>query len=50
MIFMTPVEISATEIRQTVKRAESISAFVPAAVEKYIVEHGLYQDECQQPE
>lgn len=39
---MTPCPISATQIRQTVNRGESISALVCAPVATYIHQHHLY--------
>ena len=38
-----PVNISSSEIRQKVKRGESIQGLVPKAVEEYIAKTGLYQ-------
>jgi nicotinate-nucleotide adenylyltransferase len=38
------VDISATAIRDAVRRGESIRYLVPPAVEAYIVSHGLYRD------
>ncbi len=38
------VDISATDIRLRVARREPITGMVPAAVERYIHEHGLYRD------
>ena len=35
-------EVSSTEIREKLKNAESISGLVPADVESYIKERGLY--------
>ncbi len=40
---MPPVEVSATEIRERVRRGQPISGMVPPAVERYIGEHGLYR-------
>lgn len=39
---MTPVEISATEIRERLRRHESIDTMVPQSVARYISEHHLY--------
>lgn len=38
-----PLEDSATEVRERIKRGESITGFVPKKVEEYIIEHGLYK-------
>ena len=35
-------EVSSTEIRDKLKKGESISGLVPSGVEDYIKEHGLY--------
>lgn len=40
------IGISSTELRRRVREALPIRYQVPAAVEKYIVEHGLYSAEC----
>ena len=39
------VDLSATEIRERVRRGESIEGLVPAAVARYIEEHGLYRED-----
>ena len=38
------MDISATAIRDAVRRGASIRYLVPPAVEAYIVSHGLYRD------
>ena len=40
---MPPVEVSATEIRERVRRGQPIRGMVPAAVADYIRQHGLYR-------
>ncbi len=40
---MSAVEVSATEIRERVRRGQPIRGMVPAAVEGYIREHRLYR-------
>jgi nicotinate-nucleotide adenylyltransferase len=43
IIFDKPyVDVNSSEIRQRVAQGISISRLVPAPVEKYIREHGLY--------
>lgn len=39
---MPIIEISATEIRNRVRKGESIRYFVPESVEEYIIRYGLY--------
>ncbi len=39
-----PLDVSATEVRRRVARGEPIGGLVPAPVERYIAEHGLYQE------
>lgn len=41
---MAPVEVSSSEIRERVRRGEAVSGLVPAAVEAYIRERGLYKN------
>lgn len=38
------VDVSATQVRDAVRRGRSIRYLVPRAVEEYIVSHGLYRD------
>ena len=42
-IVTDPIELSSTKIRQAIVNGESISSFVPPAVERYIKENGLYE-------
>ena len=39
---VTPIPVSATQIRERVRRKAKITGLVPASVEKYILEKGLY--------
>ncbi len=38
------IDVSATALREAVRRGESIRYLVPRAVEEYIARHGLYRD------
>jgi nicotinate-nucleotide adenylyltransferase len=38
------VDVSATEVRERVRRGAPIAELVPAAVAEYIARHGLYRD------
>ena len=38
-----PVDVSSSDIRRRIGEGKSIRRLVPAAVERYIVQHGLYQ-------
>ena len=42
-IDMAPMDVSGTAIRERVARGEDIAGLVPAPVEGYIKEHGLYR-------
>ena len=42
-ILTDPIVLSSTQIRESVKKGESISSFVPAEVERYIKENRLYE-------
>ena len=42
-IVTDPIELSSTQIRKAVANGDSISAFVPTEVEKYIKENRLYE-------
>ena len=44
---MPLVPVSATEIRERVRRGEPVEGLVPPPVEAYIREHGLYRDAGQ---
>ncbi len=46
-IVTDPIPLSSTEIRRAVKEGRDISSMVPAGVEKFIREHGLYTDEVE---
>ena len=39
-----PIEISSSAIREAVRCGKDISRFVPASVERYILENGLYKE------
>lgn len=43
VVRMQPVDVSSTEIRRRVHSGESIDGLAPAAVARYIAEHGLYR-------
>jgi nicotinate-nucleotide adenylyltransferase len=46
-IFLTPidaVDVSSTEVRARVRAGRPLRGLVPASVERYIREHGLYRD------
>ena len=38
------LEVSSTEIKERIRKHEGIREFVPYEIERYIHEHGLYQD------
>ncbi len=44
-IVTDPIPLSSTEIRRAVKEGRDISSMVPAGVERFIREHGLYREE-----
>lgn len=46
---MPEIGISATDLRQSVSRAQSIRYRVPRAVEEYIATHGLYRPSASKP-
>lgn len=39
----TEVAVSSSDIRQRIKHGESVTGLVPPAVERYILDHGLYE-------
>ena len=39
---VSQIDISATQIRDRISKREPLTGLVPAAVERYILEHGLY--------
>ena len=39
-----PMDVSATDVRRRVREGDEISGMVPAAVERYIRDQGLYRD------
>ena len=41
--YIKPIDISATDIRDNIKKGKSITGLVPETVEAYIMEKGLYQ-------
>jgi len=46
---ITGLDVSATSIRQAVSRGRSIRYLVPPAVERYILQHGLYRRRAFHP-
>lgn len=40
---MEPSPVSSTRVREAVRKGESLESLVPPAVERYILEHGLYR-------
>ena len=40
-----PLPMSSTDVRQAVKAGQPINGMVPAAVARYIAEHGLYRQD-----
>ncbi|MBR5315559.1 MAG: nicotinate-nicotinamide nucleotide adenylyltransferase, partial [Firmicutes bacterium] len=44
MLHNKVLEVSSTEIKENILQGKSIRAYVPYEVERYINEHGLYQD------
>ena len=42
------MDLSSTELRDMVRRGESIAAYVPVEVNRYIIEHGLYKEPEEQ--
>jgi nicotinate-nucleotide adenylyltransferase len=45
LLRITPLDISATAIRDRVRRGRSVRYLVPPPVEAYIARHGLYRQE-----
>jgi nicotinate-nucleotide adenylyltransferase len=46
LLAMTPIQISATQVRQAVYQRQPLQSLVPAAVADYIATHQLYQTFC----
>lgn len=44
VIEITPVDVSSSEVREMVKKGESISSFVPTKVVDFIEKNGLYKE------
>ncbi len=45
LLSMNSIDVASTEIREKIRRGESVREMVPQAVEKYILEHRLYRNE-----